>query len=112
MFRTLLLAALIAAGNSASAYFIWGTGEESCSDFVGAKVEYDHAGNTRDHLGHLNWIKGFITGINWAKDSEVARDLDIETVSRWVDAYCRQHPLESIAQASEELVADLERRGR
>ena len=111
MFRLTLLAATLVASSAAQAYYIWGTGEEKCSDFVGAKVEYDHAGNTRDHLAHLNWIKGFITGINWAKDSDIAKDLDIETVRSWVDAYCRKNPLQSIAHASEELVADLEGRG-
>jgi hypothetical protein len=107
----MLLTVMLLAADAARAYFIWGTGEQKCSDFVGAKIEYDHAGNSRDHLAHLNWIKGFITGINWAKDSDIARDLDIETVRAWVDAYCRENPLESIAHASEELVVALERRG-
>ena len=59
----------------------------------------------------MNWIKGFITGINWSHDSNIARDLSIETVDDWVDDYCRKNLNDSIAKASEALVVHLEGEG-
>lgn len=93
---------------NAQAYFIWGTGKDLCSDFIGAKAEFEHRGAEKDHLAHVNWVKGFITGINWAKDSEIARDLDIETVRKWMDNYCRANLHETVAAAAAAMVTELE----
>lgn len=98
---------LLFAGQ-APAYFVWGIGEMSCNQLVTAKIEYDHARDQRTHLAQLNWIKGFITGINWTRDSNIARDLSIETVDEWVDGYCRKNLNDSIAKASAALVVYLE----
>ena len=92
----------------APAYFIWGIGEMSCTQLVSAKIEYDHARDQQTHLAQLNWIKGFITGINWSRDSNIARDLTIETVDEWIDGYCRNNLSDSIATASAALVTHLE----
>lgn len=92
----------------APAYFIWGIGEMSCTQLVSAKIEYDHARDQQTHLAQLNWIKGFITGINWSHDSNIARDLTIETVDEWVYDYCRNNLNDSIATASAALVTHLE----
>jgi len=103
---------LVLCAGQASAYFTWGMGSQTCDLYVTAKAEYDHARDQRTHLAHLNWIKGFITGINWSRDSDIARDLSIETVDRWIDAYCRKNLGDSIAKASAAMVIDLERQGK
>ena len=103
---------LVLSAGQASAYYTWGMGSQTCKLYVSAKAEYEHARDRRTHLAHLNWIKGFITGINWSRDSDIARDLSVETVDRWIDAYCRQNLGDSIGTASEALVTDLERQGR
>jgi hypothetical protein len=110
--RNFLIAlGLVLFAGQAPAYFTWGIGEMPCKRFVSAKIEYDHARDQRTHLAQLNWIKGFITGINWSRDSNIARDLTIETVDRWIDGYCRKNLNQSIAEASAALVIHLEEYG-
>jgi len=105
------LCLMLFAGQT-SAYFTWGMGSQTCDLYVSAKAEYDHARDQRTHLAHLNWIKGFVTGINWSRDSDIARDLSIETVDTWIDAFCRNNLGISIAKASEAMVTDLEKQGK
>jgi hypothetical protein len=103
---------LVLFAGQASAYFTWGMGSQTCHLYVSAKAEYDHARDQRTHLAHLNWIKGFITGINWSRESDIARDLSIETVDGWIDTYCRANLDASIGEASAALVVDLEKQGK
>ena len=103
---------LVLSSGQASAYYTWGMGSQTCKLYVSAKAEHDHARDQRTHLAHLNWIKGFVTGINWSRDSDIARDLSIETVDRWVDAYCRKNLDETIAKAGAAMVIDLEKQGK
>jgi hypothetical protein len=113
MMKNVFLAlCLVLFAGQASAYFTWGVGSETCNFYVSAKAEYDHARDQRTHLAHLNWIKGFITGINWSRESDIARDLSIETVDQWIDAYCRANLDASIGEASAALVVDLEKQGK
>lgn len=107
--RVLASIILLSTSLSASAYYIWGTGEDSCSEYIGAIGEYRHRGNPTDHRAHINWIKGFITGINWAKDSDVAKDLDEEAVANWVDGYCRENLSSTVAEAAAALVTAYEK---
>jgi hypothetical protein len=111
IFSTLALCLVLFAGQ-ASAYFTWGMGSQTCNLFISAKAEYEHARDQRTHLAHLNWIKGFITGINWSRESDIARDLSIETVDQWIDTYCRANLDASIGEASAALVVDLEKQSK
>jgi hypothetical protein len=108
MRKFLIVLGLVLFAGQASAYFTWGIGEMPCSRFVSAKAEFEHARNQKTHPEQLNWIKGFITGINWSRESNIARDLTIEEVDNWIDGYCRTHLDASIAEASAELVIFLE----
>ena len=112
MKRLLFTLCLVLSSGQVSAYFTWGMGSQTCKLYVTSKAEYDYARDQRTHLAHLNWIKGFVTGINWSRDSDIARDLSIETVDTWIDAYCRQNLGDTIATASEAMVSDLEKQGK
>ena len=112
MKKLLIALGFMLFAGQAPAYFVWGIGEMSCTQLVSAKIEYDHARDQQTHLAQLNWIKGFITGINWSRDSDIARDLSVETVDRWIDAYCRKNLGDTIAEASAVMVTDLERQGK
>ena len=108
MKQFLIVLSLVLFAGQASAYFTWGIGEMRCNRFVSAKSEFEHGRDQRTHPAQLNWIKGFITGINWSRDSNIARDLTIETVDNWIDGYCRKNLGDSIAEASAALVIHLE----
>lgn len=58
----------------------------------------------------LNWALGFLSGS--AKASNIARleFIDPETVSSWLDAYCRDHPTDSLPRAALAYEAELEAR--
>ena len=112
MKRILFTLCLMLLAGQASAYYTWGMGSQTCNLYVTAKAEFDHARDQRTHLAHLNWIKGFVTGINWSRDSDIARDLSIDTVDQWIDSYCRKNLGDSIAKASAEMVIDLEKQGK
>jgi hypothetical protein len=108
MMKNVFLAlCLVLFAGQASAYYTWGMGSQSCSLFITAKAEYEYARDQRTHLAHLNWIKGFITGINWSRESDIAHDLSIETVDQWIDTFCRANLDASIGEASAALVVDL-----
>lgn len=111
MKKLFLILVLMFIAGPASAYFTWGIGEQDCNIFVSEKTEFEFARDQRTHLAHLNWIKGFITGINWSRDSDIAKDLSIETVDKWIYDYCREHLGDSIAEASAALVVHLEKEG-
>ncbi|MBT8070215.1 MAG: hypothetical protein HKP21_10035 [Xanthomonadales bacterium] len=108
MKRFLIALGFVLFAGQAPAYFTWGIGEMPCNRFVSAKIEFEHARDQRTHPAQLNWVKGFITGINWSRDSNIARDLTIETVDSWIDGYCRKNLNDSIAEASAALVVHLE----
>jgi len=108
MSRIILATAALLLSINAQAYFVWGTGKDLCSDYIGAKAEFEHRGADSDHLAHVNWVKGFITGINWTKDSEVAKDLDIDTVRNWIDSFCRANLHETVAAAAATMVMEFE----
>jgi len=112
MKKLMLLLCLLLPAGQVAAYYAWGMGQQTCADFVTAKAEYEFARDQRTHLAQLNWIKGFITGINWSRDSDIAKDLSIETVDNWIDAYCRANSGATIAEASAAMVVDLEKQGK
>lgn len=108
MIKSILAVLALTATFNASAYYVWGMGEETCGQYIGAMGEYEHRGQSTDHLAHVNWIKGFITGINWAKESDIAKDLDVDTVRQWVDGYCRANLQDNIAGAAAAMVTEFE----
>lgn len=112
MKKLMLTLFLLLPAGQASAYYAWGMGQQTCANFVASKAEFEYARDQRTHLAQLNWIKGFITGINWSRDSDIAKDLSIESVDDWIDSYCRANTGDTIAEASAALVADLEKQGR
>jgi hypothetical protein len=61
------------------------------------------------HHPELNWVLGFLTASeNFTVSLGVhLRHTDGPAVEAWVDKYCREHPLNNIADASVGLVTEL-----
>jgi hypothetical protein len=87
-------------------YHILGAGADSCGAWSAQKGTA---------LGNLNnmWILGFVTAVNRYAlmiDDNVARGTNAEGLFAWVDNYCRAHPLDNIATATDNLIGELQRR--
>lgn len=80
---------------------IYGAGTRSCGSWLADR-------DTMHHMD-LSWVLGFLS----ASDSFMVglgrhmRETDANAVSAWLDKYCRDHPLRSLAEASDELMGEL-----
>lgn len=88
-------------------YAVEGAGATSC-------VQYraDREGNDALHFINLNWVKGFITGVNYIrmtenKSAQIGAGLDLDALTLWIDNYCVQHPSDSLTDAGAALVNEL-----
>jgi hypothetical protein len=65
----------------------------------------DHDTNSRG--GVIFWARGFISGYNWFNTgNQVTRTLSNETISAYIDKFCRDYPLKEIPQAVMHLVCE------
>jgi hypothetical protein len=65
------------------------------------------------HYQHQAWVLGFVTGFNFfglQSDKDVSLGTDNEGITRWITQYCADHPLDTVAKAAVNLVAELQRR--
>jgi hypothetical protein len=87
-------------------FWILSNGQDSCGEFL--------AGNPQRHQLDIEWILGYIGGINSRAapaDRMVGQSVrDIAAIGAWVQQYCQSHPLDPIPGAAEALRAELGRR--
>ena|SRR6478752_10390989 len=69
------------------------------SQLCGTWLRERQARRPQLHL-YEKWVVKYITGDDWA---DIARP----DLLGWVDNYCREHPVESVRWAAEELVIEL-----
>lgn len=100
-----LLFAISAAAQPAM-FDILSNGQDSCGEFL--------AGGTQHQEVDIEWILGFISGVNAmspAGERMVGRSIrDIEAVTAWVQEYCRSHPLDYMPNAAGTLRVELSKR--
>jgi 2-methylcitrate dehydratase PrpD len=60
-----------------------------------------------------SWVQGFLTATNvfFTGSSDLSHGTDSEGIMAWVDNYCKEHPLETLATAAVDLVFQLMARG-
>jgi len=106
--KTLLLGAVLSVIITTTAaadkpYIAWGAGRSSC----GAWTRNADGPNDTQYGA---WVLGFVSSFNrygLVEDADIAKGTDAHGIIAWVDAYCRQHPLDSIATATEHLINEL-----
>ena len=101
-----LVAALFCCGANAAdePITVSGFADMSC----GAWAATDH--NEIGRAQYLAWFRGFITGVNYSKPKQQIELENLpsnETLSLYVDKYCRDNPLSGFPVAAFELVKDL-----
>lgn len=95
--------------NAAPQFNVLGAGTASCGEWTKAR-------KTRSHLEDMfvSWVQGFLTALNAVLASrhlpgtaDVSDGIDAEGLLAWIDNYCSQHPLDSIAKATLALNTEL-----
>jgi hypothetical protein len=90
---------------SASPRYLIGAGTASCGAWLEARWGA-HA------VGKESWVLGYVSGANvWSgHDYDFLAAHDAPALFAWLDGYCLQHPLETLADATNDLIRDLAKR--
>ncbi len=79
-------------------FMFYGPTEDSCGLWLSS------TGPAKEVL--QAWMLGFVSGADFLGDTPLA-ETDPDAIHAWVDKYCREHPVVSIATAAMVLVAEL-----
>jgi len=88
-------------------YAVEGAGVTTC-----AQYKVDRKNDDALHFINLNWVKGFITGVNYIRitdqtSAQIGAGMDLDAMTLWIDNYCVQHPGASLTDAGAALVDEL-----
>lgn len=92
------------------AYTTWGAGRGSCGTWT-------NPANPGMNVQNRAWVLGFVSAFNRygmtpSPNADIATGTDARGLLAWVDRYCREHPISSIAVAAEQLIDALSSRSR
>jgi hypothetical protein len=90
----LLFATLIATGVAAVPIKTVGFDDMSCNAWVKSKDDAEQ------RKVYLAWIRGVLTGHNYAKQSQQVSAISSGTVENFVDRYCVEKPLGEFSDAA------------
>ena len=79
---------------------LYGAGASSCGKWLAARE-----GN--DSHGFSAWVLGWVSAAGMYNARGELRHSDAQAMSAWVDKYCREHPLNELADAATSLVDEL-----
>jgi hypothetical protein len=99
--RVVLLVAMlmfVADAHAKEPVLAIGAGLSSCGKWIEVKD------NPTLRNSFEQWVVGFISGANWASVGVMARPVDFEAITVFVDQYCAQKPLDTVAAAAIALV--------
>lgn len=97
--------ALWAPISTAGEYTILGAGSRPCGSWLQARSQV-----TPESSVMQSWLLGYITSIN-AHELTITKDIaegtNADGMFLWVDNYCTEHPLDSVARAAASLTGVL-----
>lgn len=105
MKNALLIMALVSTSLpslSADDYVAERHGATSCGKWIEARKNQDS-----DPLALLLsvWVSGFVSGAG--SNGTEPKYIDPSARANWIDTYCKEHPLDAVATAAEQLVIEL-----
>lgn len=97
----LLLSGIVAA--NAQETTIIGSGQRSCGAWAQSEK------NSVDYVEQEEWLWGYVSAYNSFVDARhnVSRGGDGYGMAVWMDNYCKNHPLEFVANAADQLIAEM-----
>ncbi len=81
-------------------YTVYGDGAEPC-------WKLDTRPRSFGSVEQRSWVVGFVSGYGYAHGR--LKKVDVAALTAFVDSYCRAHPRDDIAKATEALVEELAR---
>jgi hypothetical protein len=92
---------------------IYGYGKRSCEHYLEVKKGSDRGieSETREYLAYLSWFAGFASAMSAGAGKEVLSDMDTEAIAEWLERYCREHPTETLFDATVKAMVEIERGG-
>ena len=92
-----LLAMLIGGTARAQQYKVFGHGNQSCGSWTEAKEE-----TNLELIVFTSWLSGYLSAVSvWVETgSGRVNETDIRGAVAWMDNYCRDNPLDSVAGAA------------
>lgn len=81
-------------------------GASSCSEW-----QQDRAGKATNDT-ETAWLIGYMAGIAVAKNHDILKDENYQSLFSWVDDYCQSHPLEFVSDAGINLYIEIARQKR
>ena len=89
-----VLAALVAAGVDAAPVKFVGFDDMSCRAWIKSKEDAEQRKN------YLAWIRGVLTGHNYANQNQQISAVSTGTVENFVDRYCAEKPQGEFSDAA------------
>lgn len=90
-------------------------GTPTCADWNENVPSHGHDSSDTAHgigrLANRAWLAGYVSGLNTAarESPNLLADLDLNTVSDWVDTYCQTHPKDDTPGAVDAMLIRLNR---
>ncbi len=91
---SLLVTALFCSSVLAAPVKIVGFDDMSCSAWTAANDDTDQ------RKQHVAWIRGLLTGHNYARQSQQVSAMSSGTIENFVDRYCRENPTGDFGDAA------------
>ena len=92
--RIMCFVLLLATSAMAAPLKTLGFDDMSCNAWVASKEEPD------DRKAYLAWIRGLLTGHNYANQRQQVSEISSGTVENFVDRYCFQNPKGEFSDAA------------
>ena len=106
LFAMTLCAAATSAMTADNEGAYWSQRPESCREFRRLQSSDER---TPALMNIRGWVAGYITGFNRQTPDtyDVLGITDFEAAMRFIDGYCKAHPLDNLTAAMESLTEDL-----
>ncbi len=95
------------AADASGTYTTFGTGNITCESWL-----EDRTKDGAQAWQRQEWLLGYLSAYNnWVhRGQNVAEGRDAKGMFAWIDAYCREHPRDILATATESLILELRKR--
>ena len=100
-----LFVCLMSGSVHAQGIAMFGFEDDSCGAWAKSAQEHEVVRGQ-----YIKWVRGFISGSNWmtpGNQANTSGGLSSETISLYLDKYCRENPLQHFINGVFELVREL-----
>jgi len=101
-----LMLIVFATGFSAHSHAVLVRGAPSCGNWVTERA----SPNKWNGLANNYWLNGYLSSYAKLSHKDILNNADNESIKRWMDNYCKEHPLNEIDDGADVLIIDLIKR--